>query len=119
MTPVSTFRPTGNCGRSADRAISYNGRVATYHLVPREEYERSDSSAEYLPSAYAADGFIHLTDGADELAAVGNRYYQADPRPYVALVVDLAKVRAPVRYEDPRRVYPHIYGPLNRDAILA
>ena len=44
--------------------------------------------------------------------------YRADSRPFLVLVIDLARVRAPVRYEDPRRVYPHIYGPLNRDAII-
>src|SRR6266536_1112136 len=93
--------------------------MTTYHLVPREEYERGDPAVEYLPSAYEADGFIHLTDGADELAATGNRHYRADPRPFLVLVIDLARVRAPVRYEDPRRVYPHIYGPLNRDASVA
>jgi uncharacterized protein (DUF952 family) len=93
--------------------------VTSYHLVPREEYERTDSSTDYLPSAFAADGFIHLTDGADELATTGNRYYRADPRAFLALAIDLARVTAPVRYEDPRRIYPHIYGPLNRDAIVA
>jgi uncharacterized protein (DUF952 family) len=93
--------------------------VTSYHLVPREEYERADPSIDYLPSAYPADGFIHLTDGAEELAATGNRHYRTDPRSFVALVIDLARVQAPVRYEDPRRVYPHIYGPLNREAIVA
>ena len=93
--------------------------MAVYHLVPREEYEAGDPAADYVPTAFADDGFIHLTDGADELTAVGNRYYRSDPRPYVALRVDLARVRAPVCYEDPRRVYPHVYGPLNRDAIVA
>ncbi len=93
--------------------------MAVYHLVPREDFEAQDPAEEYVPPQFAHDGFIHLTDGADELAAVGNRYYRADPRPYLALLVDLARVRAPVRYEDPRRVYPHIHGPLNRDAILA
>jgi uncharacterized protein (DUF952 family) len=93
--------------------------MATYHLVPRQEYERQDPAEDYLPAAFADEGFIHLTDGADELVATGNRYYRDDPRPFVALVVDLGMVRAPVRYEDSRRVYPHIYGPLNRDAIVA
>jgi uncharacterized protein (DUF952 family) len=93
--------------------------MTVYHLVPREEFERQDPAADYLPVAFPTDGFIHLTEGADELAAVGNRYYRDDPRPFVALVIDLNRVRAPVRYEDPRRVYPHVYGPLNRDAIVA
>src|SRR6185295_8009351 len=73
--------------------------VAVYHLVPREEYERQDTGTDYLPAAFGADGFIHLPHGADELAIVGNCYYRADLRPFLALVVDLARVRAPVRYE--------------------
>ncbi len=93
--------------------------MAVYHLVPRDEYAVTDSSIDYLPAAFDRDGFIHLTEGADELAAVGDRYYRADRRAYVALEIDLARVRAPVRYDDPRRVYPHVYGPLNRDAIVA
>ena len=92
--------------------------VTSYHLVPREEWERADPAVDYLPSAFAKDGFIHLTDGASELAATGNRHYRSDPRTFLALVVDLGRVQAPVRYEDPRQIYPHIYGPLNRDAIV-
>lgn len=92
--------------------------MAAYHLVARADFEAQDPAADYLPVAFAREGFIHLTDGADELVTVGNRYYRADPRPYLALRVDLARVRAPVRYEDPGRVYPHLHGPLNRDAIL-
>lgn len=93
--------------------------MAVYHLVPREEYEAGDPAAEYVPVAFAQDGFIHLTDGAEELVAVGNHYYRADPRPYVALRIDLARVRAPIRYADHGWVYPHVHGPLNRDAIVA
>ena len=93
--------------------------MAVYHLVPREEFEAGDPAADYVPAAFAREGFIHLTDGAEELAAVGNRYYRADPRPYLALRIDLARVSAPIRYEDPRRVYPHVHGPLDRAAIVA
>jgi uncharacterized protein (DUF952 family) len=37
---------------------------------------------------------------------------------YIALVIDKARVKASIRYEDPGRIYPHIHGPLNRDAIV-
>jgi uncharacterized protein (DUF952 family) len=90
----------------------------TYHLVPVEEWEGSDGESDYLPPAFVEDGFIHCTDGADELANTANRHYRDDPRPFVALQIDVSLLSSPVRYEDARRVYPHIYGPLNRDAIL-
>lgn len=92
----------------------------TYHLVPREYYEAQPADQDYLPGPMVAgrEAFIHCTDGAANLAATGNRYYTADPRQFIALVLDLSRVTSPVRYEDPNRIYPHIYGPLNREAIV-
>jgi uncharacterized protein (DUF952 family) len=34
------------------------------------------------------------------------------------LVIDVTKVSARVAYEDDLRIYPHIYGPLDRAAIM-
>lgn len=96
-----------------------SGRQATYHLTPRPYWEGSDASAPYVPEAFAQDGFIHCTDGADNVVDVGNRYYLDDPRPFVALLIDVARVSSAVQYEDPGRIYPHIFGPLNRDAVIA
>ncbi len=92
----------------------------TYHMVPREYYEAQDSQQDYKPEPMQAgrEAFIHCTDGAENLAATGNRFYTADRREFIALLLDLAKLTSPVRYEDPNRIFPHIYGPLNREAIL-
>jgi uncharacterized protein (DUF952 family) len=89
-----------------------------YHLVAAAYYRTLDPSLPYVPEAFASDGFIHCTDGAENLTAVANRYYAGDLRMYVALVIDKARVEAEVRYEDADGIYPHIYGPLNRDAIV-
>lgn len=91
----------------------------TYHLVPAEVWLAIDPATDYVPEAFAADGFIHTTHDPAELAAVGNRSYRGDPRPYLVLHIDTARVRAPIRIEDAAGRYPHIYGPLNRDAIVA
>jgi uncharacterized protein (DUF952 family) len=88
-----------------------------FHLVPATYYRDCDPSAPYTPASFVDDGFIHCTDGIDNMTAVGNRYYKDDLRMYIVLVIDRAKVRPDVRYEDAERIYPHICGPLNRDAI--
>jgi uncharacterized protein (DUF952 family) len=93
--------------------------VRTYHLVPKDHWEASDPAGDYLPEPFAEEGFIHTTHQPEELVAVANRSYRDDPRPYLVLHIDVAKVRAPIRIEDPGGRYPHIYGPLNRDAIVA
>ena len=101
-------------GRNLATASRPAGR--TYHLTP-EEVGAGQADA-YRPEAFADESFIHCTDGEANLLAVANRYYQGDKRPYVVLAVDLDRVAAPVRYEDPDRIYPHIYGALNRDAVV-
>ena len=93
--------------------------VSTFHLALVDEWRASAGRPTYAPSTFASEGFIHCTDGEEELMAVGNRYYKADPREFIALEIDLGRVGAPVRYEDPRQVYPHIYGELERDAVVA
>jgi uncharacterized protein (DUF952 family) len=91
----------------------------TYHLAPREHWEASDPTAAYAPEPFAREGFIHTTHDPAELAAVANRYYRDDPRPYLVLHIETARVRPPVTIDDPGGRYPHIHGPLNRDAIVA
>jgi uncharacterized protein (DUF952 family) len=72
-----------------------------------------------VPEAYEADGFVHCTNGDEEVIAVGNRYYRGDPRPYVVLTISIDNVSALVRYDDPARRFPHVYGPIDRAAIVA
>lgn len=97
-----------------------SGRRLTFHLVAGEYYRDCDSSWPYTPADFAREGFIHCTDGAQNVADTANRHYKADRRMYIALVIDLDRVSAEVRYEDEDKagIYPHIYGPLNRDAII-
>lgn len=90
-----------------------------YHLVPEEVWQARSQGTEYLPEAYEADGFIHCTDGETEVIAVGNRYYTADARSYIVLSISRDRLTAQVKYEDPARIFPHIYGPLNLDAVVA
>lgn len=92
----------------------------TFHMVPVEYYEAQPADQDYQPEPVRAgrENFIHCTDGAQNLADTGNRFYTADTRDFIALVIDKGRVVAPVIYEDPNRIFPHIYGPLNRDAIV-
>lgn len=92
----------------------------TFHMVPREYYDAQPSDRTYQPEPMATgkEDFIHCTTGAANAVATAHRYYLNDPRPFYLLVIDLDKVEAPCRYDAPGEIYPHIYGPLNRDAIL-
>jgi uncharacterized protein (DUF952 family) len=89
----------------------------TYHLVAADDWRAQPADRDYVPGAFDADGFIHCTDGAQNVIDTANRYYRDDRRDYVVLVIERARVRAEIRYDD-ARIYPHIYGALNRDAIV-
>jgi uncharacterized protein (DUF952 family) len=97
----------------------YRNMDITFHLVPQSYFDSLDLREDYTPRDFEREGFIHCTDGADEMAHTANRYYRVDPEPYYCLSIDKTRVRATIRYEDERRIYPHIYGALNRDAIVA
>ena len=93
--------------------------LLTYHLVAEPVYEAWDSSEGYTPEDYEQDGFIHCTDGIANVLVTANRYYKEDVRHWLVLVIDKELVSAEVKYEDAEKIYPHIYGTLNREAIVS
>jgi uncharacterized protein (DUF952 family) len=56
------------------------------------------------------------------MIAVANRYYRATAGEYVLLVIDPARLTAPLKWEasgdDLAALFPHIYGPIDHRAIL-
>jgi uncharacterized protein (DUF952 family) len=90
--------------------------MLAYHLVAREDFD--PAADEWVPAAFADEGFIHLTRRLAIIHEVANRYYRADPRPYLLLTIDLDRATAPWRYDAAGDEYPHLYGPLNREAVI-
>ena len=90
----------------------------TYHLVPAAAWAASDPSIPYAAASLADEGFIHCTDGDDELLATANRHYRDYDRDFFVLTVDLDAAGSPWRIDDPGRIYPHVFGPIARTAIL-
>jgi len=90
----------------------------TLHLVPEAVWDAHDPSEPYLPAAYAADGFVHCTDGDEPMVAVANRFYRDDPRPFLLLTLDLDRAGSPWQFDDPSGIYPHVYGPIDPASVL-
>jgi uncharacterized protein (DUF952 family) len=91
--------------------------MITFHLVARDVWDPQRDGVVYEPEAFDADGFVHCTDGEDAAIETANRYYQRDGREYVVLSIDTDRLMAPVRYEDPQQMFPHVYGPIETSAV--
>ena len=89
-----------------------------YHLVLRRVWEENPASP-YMAYSLASEGFIHCSH-AGQVAAAANRFY-ADQTDLLVLHIDSSRLSSPLR-EEPSgtgELFPHIHGPLNRDAVLA
>jgi uncharacterized protein (DUF952 family) len=91
----------------------------TFHLVPTEVWRASDVTLPYEPASLDSEGFVHCTDGTKSLIATANRHFVDDPRDFTALTIDLERTGSPWRIEDDAGIYPHVYGPIDRIAIVA
>jgi uncharacterized protein (DUF952 family) len=91
-----------------------------YHLVPIDYWEAQPTDRLYTPADFAREGFIHCTRGDEQIAVVANRYYRNDQRQWLVLVLDEQAITSEIKYEPGRDglLYPHVYGPLNREAVI-
>ena len=96
-----------------------------HHLVPAAEYRAGET---FQPRSIADEGFIHCTSEPEVLLHIANLFYRATPGEFLVLVINPARVTAEVRNEPPvpppadgplvGRLFPHIYGPLNPEAVV-
>jgi uncharacterized protein (DUF952 family) len=94
-----------------------------YHIATAADWTRAVQDGEYTTSTrgrtLAQEGFIH-TSTAGQVALVANAFYRNEPD-LLLLVIDPDRVAEEIRYEHvpgQAEPYPHIYGPLNIDAVV-
>jgi uncharacterized protein (DUF952 family) len=88
-----------------------------YHIV-RPDVCSNFHGTHYEAESLAGEGFIHCSF-ADQLDAVLKRYYSGDEE-VIVLEIDPAKLDSKLVVEPSTggENYPHIYGMINRDAIV-
>ena len=102
-----------------------------YHLLLEKDYNRHLGAATYLPDRFDEDGFIHCTGDKEALLRVANDYFLGVNERVLVLAIEAARLTAEVRFEPPAPIegagtshlqgaalFPHIYGPLNLDAVV-
>ncbi len=99
-----------------------------YHITTRNAARESRLSGEYRPESLQTEGFIHFSQ-RHQVLGVANAFYRGQQN-LVILVVEPSRLKTELKYEPPihpsasdsappaENVFPHLYGPLNMDAVV-
>jgi uncharacterized protein (DUF952 family) len=90
-----------------------------YHIVLPEKWEAVKNDSSYLAGSLETEGFIHCSYD-HQLDEVIERYYSDAPE-LVVLKLDIGKLTSKLVSEPSTggEIYPHIYGPINLDAVVS
>jgi len=88
-----------------------------YHIVLPDAWAAFEADI-YRHANLETEGFIHCSFD-HQLDAVVERYYDGEPR-LVVLEIETDRLMSRMIKEPSRgsEIYPHIYGPINRNAIV-
>ena len=87
------------------------------HTANREEYEKESVTGSYGSKSLERSCFIHCSDLDTYYLVAPN--FRNDFTEKVILLIDTDKLASEVKWEDGGGLdFPHIYGLLNRDAII-
>lgn len=91
-----------------------------YHITSRDSWSSAQKSGSYSAESLTNEGFIHCSK-IDQILCVASTIYP-DQFGLVILVIDLSKLKSDVRWEagtdKADENFPHIYGPLNLEAVV-
>ena len=90
-----------------------------YHLIQESDWEVAKPSGEIRPASLAEEGFVHCSKDEEQVTRVANRLYPGR-LDIIVLELDTGLLTSPLKHEPSRsgEVYPHIYGPLNVEAVV-
>mmetsp|Transcript_640 Transcript_640/g.1467 ORF Transcript_640/g.1467 Transcript_640/m.1467 type:complete len:143 (-) Transcript_640:137-565(-) len=115
-----------------------------YHLTCAEQWESQRLTGWFLTKDLGVTGFIHCTSSRKTLLHVANAYYKSQPGEFVVLKIEQDLLSSKVKYESPAAVHvgnrtfngtealverpdergqgptlmPHVFGPINLNAVV-
>lgn len=90
-----------------------------FHIVGDADWALAQKAGTYTPSGFAAEGFVHLSQ-KHQILRPANLLYEGR-KDLVLLVIEPTLLAADVVFEPgshgEAELFPHLYGPLNVDAV--
>ena len=98
-----------------------------YHITSRRAWRDAQQRGDYRAESLEPEGFIHCSTGA-QVVPVAEKYY-AGQRGLLVLVIEPAQLASELKWEPPSGgtppagvpegdLFPHVYGPINLNAIV-
>lgn len=112
----------------AARTLQADQVTRIYHITSRAAWKAAQAAGEYRTPSLESDGFIHFCRRG-QVQGVADSFYLGEEG-LVLLEVETARLRADLRLELPAGLpppegsppgerFPHLYGPLNLEAVVA
>jgi uncharacterized protein (DUF952 family) len=95
------------------------------HILSRAQWNEAVRRGSYSPASLDTEGFIHCSR-PEQVLGTANRFFRGQ-RDLLILSIDEPRLAAPLKYEPPAPAdggeppdarFPHLYGPLNLDAVV-
>jgi uncharacterized protein (DUF952 family) len=98
-----------------------------YHITSKQDWESAQQKGGYAAPSLESEGFIHCSTAA-QVVRVANAFYRGR-NDLVVLQLDESRINPEVKWEAPAGPaaddisesdsFPHIYGPINLDAVAS
>ena len=90
-----------------------------YHITPRNDWEKAKPVGAYTAELLSQEGFIHCST-QQQIVGTANFLFKGQQN-LALLCIDTERVKPEIRFESASNTdqkFPHIYGPLNLDAVV-
>jgi uncharacterized protein (DUF952 family) len=94
-------------------------RPRILHLAEAGAWAKALRDRSYSAASLAVEGFIHCSDPQQVIAVANARFHGRDD--LLLLQIDATRLSSEGRYENLEggsELFPHIYGPINLDAVM-
>jgi uncharacterized protein (DUF952 family) len=93
--------------------------IIIYHIAKKTDWVNARFLRLYVVKSLESEGFIHCSTKS-QILGTANSFFRGQ-KDLVLLCIEASRVKAPIKYEQPEgdtRSFPHVYGPLNIDAVI-